>query len=87
MNCAECKELLVGYVEGFLDESQKQAVAGHLKSCRSCRAELEVVTGLHERLVTNGKVLAQTALENDVMNRIVREQSVRLKTTNKISKV
>lgn len=87
MNCAECKELLVGYVEGFLDESQKQTVAGHLNSCRSCRAELDVVTGLHKRLVTNGSVLARTCLENDVMNRIVREQNVRLKTTNKISKI
>jgi hypothetical protein len=85
MNCAECKELLVGYVEGFLDESQKQTVAGHLNSCRSCLAESDAVKGLHKRLVTNGRVLAQTALENDVMNRIVREQSVRLKTTNKIS--
>jgi hypothetical protein len=36
-------------------------------------------------LVTNGKVLSQTEIENDVMNRIVREQSVRLKTINKIS--
>jgi outer membrane lipoprotein-sorting protein len=85
MNCAECKELLVGYVEGFLDESQKQTVAGHLTSCRSCRAELDVVRGLRERLVANGKVLAQTALENDVMNQIVREQNVRLKTPNRIS--
>jgi outer membrane lipoprotein-sorting protein len=86
MNCAECKELLVGYVEGFLDESQKQTVAGHLNSCRSCQTELEAVIGLRERLVTNGNILAQTALENDVMSRIVREQNVRLKTTNKISK-
>jgi outer membrane lipoprotein-sorting protein len=87
MNCAECKELLVGYIEGFLDESQKQTVAGHLKSCSSCQAELEAVVGLRERLVTNGKVLTQTHLENGVMNQVVREQSVRLKTINKISKI
>jgi len=85
MNCEKCKELLVGYVDGFLDESQKQTVAGHLTNCRSCRAELDVVRGLRERLVANGKVLAQTALENDVMNQIVREQNVRLKTPNRIS--
>ena len=46
MNCTECKELLVEYIEGLLDESQKQApkgqaVAKHLKDCPTCHTELE----------------------------------------------
>jgi len=80
MNCTECKELLVAYVEGFLDESQKQTVAEHMKDCASCRSQAREMTDLHDRLVRNGKVLAQSNLENDVMNKIVREQNVRLKT-------
>ena len=83
MNCAECKENLVAYIEGLLDESQKQTVAEHLKDCRSCQAEAEQLRGLQERLAKNGKLLAQSDLENDVMNKIVREQNVRLKTATR----
>jgi len=79
MNCAESKELLVAYVEGLLEDSEKQAVAEHLKDCSACQAELQELTGLHDRLVTNGKALAQSNLEKDVMNQVIREQNVRLK--------
>jgi len=80
MNCEETKELLVAYVEGLLEDSEKQAVAEHLKDCSACQAELQELTGLHDRLVTNGKALAQSNLEKDVMNQVIREQNVRLKT-------
>ncbi|MBA7688505.1 hypothetical protein ES703_96988 [subsurface metagenome] len=83
MNCAECKEILVAYLEGLLAEPQKQAVAEHLKDCRSCQAEVKQLTNLRERLIDNGKVLAQSDLENEVLNRIVREQNVRLKAADK----
>jgi outer membrane lipoprotein-sorting protein len=80
MNCAECQELLVTHLEGLLDDSQKQAVEGHVKDCDACRTELEGLRTLQHRLVNNGKALAQSDLENDVMNRIIREQSARLKS-------
>ena len=83
MNCAESKELLVEYIEGLLDESQKQQVAEHLKNCPNCRAEVQQLTNLHDRLVNNGKNTAKSRLEDKVMNRIVREQNVRLKAANK----
>jgi hypothetical protein len=83
MNCAECKEILVAYLEGLLAESEKQAVTDHLKDCHSCQAELKQLTSLQERLVSNGRVVAQSDLENDVMNQIVREQNVRLKAAQK----
>jgi len=81
MNCVESKELMVAYVEGLLEDSEKQAVAEHLKDCPSCQAELKELTGLHDRLVTNGKTLALSNLEKDVMNQVIREQNVRLKAT------
>ena len=83
MNCTECKELLVEYIEGLLDESEKQAVADHLKDCPSCQAEARELTGLHDRLVKNGKAVAQSDLEDDVMNQVVREQNIRLKAAGK----
>ena len=80
MNCEESKELLVAYFEGLLEDSEQQAVEEHLKDCSSCQAELQELKGLHDRLVTNGKALAQSNLEKDVMNQVIREQNVRLKT-------
>ncbi|MBN2592359.1 MAG: zf-HC2 domain-containing protein [Sedimentisphaerales bacterium] len=79
MNCTESKELLVAYVEGLLDDPEKQAVSEHLKDCQACQAELDELTGLHKRLVTNGNALAQSNLEKDVMNQVIREQNIRLK--------
>jgi len=79
MNCAEFKELSVTYVEGLLDEQEKRLVEEHLKDCAGCRAELKSLTNFRSRLVENGKAMGQSGLEDDVMNRIVREQSARLK--------
>ncbi len=83
MNCAECKEILVAYLEGLLAEPQKHAVTEHLKDCHSCQAEVKQLTNLRDRLVSNGRAVAQSDLEDEVLNRIVREQNVRLKAANK----
>jgi hypothetical protein len=85
MNCAEYKELLVAYIEGLLDEAEKHSVAEHAKSCASCRAELKELRDLQSRLVKNGNTLTQSNLEEMVLDRIIREQSVRIKTSTKIS--
>jgi hypothetical protein len=82
MNCSECRELLVGYIEELLDAGQKQAVKSHLDICAECRKELEQVTALQERLVANGASHGQNDLENAVMDRIVREQAFQLRKTN-----
>jgi len=85
MNCAEYKELLVAYIEGLLDETEKHSVAEHAKSCASCRAELKEVRDLQGRLVKNGNTLTQSDFEEAVLDRIIREQNVRIKTSTKIS--
>ena len=85
MNCTECKELLVAHLEGLLEASQEQAVLEHLGQCDTCRAELVGLQTLQLRLVNNGKVLAQSDLENDVMNRIIREQNARLQAAEQAS--
>jgi hypothetical protein len=85
MNCAECKERLIAYVEGLLTESQEQAIASHLKGCPVCQDELAEVTRLRNRLVANGKVLAESELEDKVLNRIFREQSLKLRKVSKLN--
>lgn len=83
MNCTECKELLVGYIEKLLENLQKQAVESHLETCPPCRAELAQITSLHDRLTANAKHLAQKDLENKVLDRILQEQNQRLKIAGK----
>ena len=83
MNCTECKELMIEYIEDLLDESQKQAVSEHLKNCHSCQAEINEFTSIQGRLLNNGKRITQNNLEDKVMDNIVREQNVRLKTVAK----
>ena len=78
MNCAECKEILVEYVEDLLQDVQKQVVKGHLNDCWQCQTELKELTSLRNRLVANGKALARSNLEDKVLNRIVREQNLKL---------
>jgi hypothetical protein len=82
MNCTECNELLVAYIEGLLSKSQKQTIKEHLKCCSTCLAEARKLENLHGRLVKNGGTLARTNLEDDVMLQIVREQHARLKTAH-----
>ena len=79
MNCAECKELLVGFIEGYLDESERLKVSEHLSGCSSCKVELTKFEKLHGRLVSNGKAFSKSDFEENVFSRIVREQKMRLK--------
>lgn len=82
MNCAQCRELLVAYLDGLLDESQKQTVEGHVKACETCRTDLQGLQTLQRRLVDSGQAVAQISVEEEVMNRIIREQSARLKSAS-----
>ncbi len=83
MNCAECKEILVAYLEGLLEDAQKEEVTEHLKDCHACQSESAELTALHGRLVKNGKALSDSRLEDEVLNQIIQEQNVRLKTARK----
>jgi outer membrane lipoprotein-sorting protein len=82
MNCAESKELMVAYIEDLLDEENKRSVAEHLKGCASCRAELKEISNLRDRMEKNGKALTSSDLENAVLDRIICEQHIKLKTTS-----
>ena len=79
MNCAESREQLVLHIEQLLDESEERRLAEHLAGCRSCRAELKELEILQQRLASSGRVAAEGSLEEPVMDRIIREQNVRLK--------
>jgi outer membrane lipoprotein-sorting protein len=74
MNCHECIEQLVPYVEGLLDGAAVQAVEAHLADCPACRAEAAATRELHDRLVAAGNVPVDTSLDRHVMDQIFRQQ-------------
>ncbi len=86
MNCSECQELLVVYGEGLLDRQKEQGVARHLQSCRACRAEADVLSELRDRLVRDADALAGKPLDVQVMDRIFREQTHKLRRVAMIRK-
>lgn len=79
MNCPECQEQLVGYAESVVDPQVGRQVARHLQSCAICRAEVARQEKLRNRLVRDAEAMPQTPLELPVMNRIVREQTFKLR--------
>jgi anti-sigma factor RsiW len=41
MTCEGWKDLLMGYLDGELDDEQTRRLEAHLQSCETCRKELE----------------------------------------------
>ena len=41
MNCKECQEQLVEYVDGMMDEAARQDMEQHIQTCESCKRELK----------------------------------------------
>jgi hypothetical protein len=85
MNCTECIAKLVEYTEGLLPDEQEQQIQAHLKNCQQCQAELDQLTALGKRIASDAKNKQSNQFENDVFNRIIREQNKKLKQTGKIS--
>lgn len=71
---------MVAGLEGLLKEPERQSLVDHLKVCQTCRAEFKGLQTLRQRLVGDGKTLAQSSVEDEVMDRILREKNVRLKS-------
>lgn len=73
MNCSECQEMLAGYIEEVLDETMQAEVARHLQDCPECQALAAEFSQLRDQLVAGGNAFQRTSLEDQVMNRVVRQ--------------
>ena len=78
LTCAECRELLGGYVLGALEPAEDNAVRTHLASCERCAAEHAELTPLPTMLDLAGSADAvperpSPALEEAVLDRFARE--------------
>ena len=77
MNCAECRENLVAWMEGLLDPEESLQCQTHLETCAACRAEHTAITRLQRRLVTRGQMAVEVSMVNPVMRRVRAIQSER----------
>jgi anti-sigma factor RsiW len=55
MNCSECLEDLVAYLEGLLRAEQEMRLQAHLESCKACRVEYQAFAHLRRLLVNLGR--------------------------------
>jgi len=78
MNCTECREHLIAYIEGLTAKGLEQEIRAHLQACDACQQEEKAVRGLQDRLVTQGQSMSADTLETAVLGRIVREQKSRM---------
>lgn len=77
--CAECRELLGGYVLDALDPSEAAAVSAHVASCAECAREHALLAPVPTLLDVAGSADAATpeppaALEEVVLDRFARER-------------
>ena len=86
MNCQDCKEHLIEYIEELLEGQQARAIASHLADCPTCRTEAARMTDLRKRLIQNGQAFAETDLENAVFDQIVRSQHLKFKEIRKTNR-
>jgi anti-sigma factor RsiW len=59
MNCTECQDDLVAFIEGLMDREAALECQSHLEVCAGCRAEHKAIINLQQRLT---RVLGATKL-------------------------
>lgn len=57
MTCPEYKDLMMGYLDGELDNEQKNRFEEHIKTCRNCSSEFEQFKKL--KSITDSVALAE----------------------------
>ena len=75
MKCVECREKLIGYIEGLLDEEESRQCQEHMNRCSQCREEYQASVQLQQRLVAHGRQFIDISVADPVMNRVLREKT------------
>lgn len=81
MNCAECRESLVAFMEGLLDPEQSLQCQAHLEACAACQAEYAAIASLQQRLVARGQAANEVSVVEPVMRRVRAVQAKRERNT------
>ncbi len=70
MNCRDCQENLVAYLEEALDKEIYHSISNHLSECEECSAELQSFQILNRELSNRAPMTADVSLVGSVMSRI-----------------
>lgn len=71
MNCADCQDSLVAYLEGGINPDEWRQCQAHLESCAACRAEYAAISRLQQDLIARGRAASRVALAGPVMRRVL----------------
>ena len=77
MNCIECQDNLVAFLEDALDAQEASGCQAHLAACPDCRRERDAIAHLQQRLAARGRAAASVSLVAQVMGRIRDAQNKR----------
>jgi len=75
MNCAECRDNLVAFIEGLLEEEESLRCRDHLEKCADCRTEYEAFAQLQQKLDARGRAAASVSVVQPVMRRVLHNQT------------
>ena len=81
MNCTECQENLVAYLEGLLDEKELLEYKAHLNHCTACSAECKEAELLQKQLIIRRDRTADVSAVQPVMRRVLRSKAESERTT------
>jgi hypothetical protein len=70
MNCNQIRMLLPSFENNELSETEQKAVFRHLTNCAGCRAALEDIRSLHERLSLLQNLTLNTEISDTIISRI-----------------
>ena len=84
MNCRQCQDQLVAYIEELLDDSERRDMQVHLKDCQMCRRELDGVRQLCGRLVRSLEDAPAVSMDRQVMNGINQRKADQLRRSQMI---
>jgi outer membrane lipoprotein-sorting protein len=74
MNCQDCSDQLVPFVEHLLDDAAAEAMKEHLARCANCRAEANATRQLRGRLLAAADTPIGAGLSQAVMDQILVRQ-------------
>ena len=74
MDCSEILELLPLYLEDMLDFSDKALVDEHLKTCDSCRGELEFLKKIQTEMINLPQIEPSKSFKEGLSKRLKEEK-------------